>query len=278
MPHIILIIYMAAAFLLQVLAGDFPVSFMAFPLNLIFFIIWLTAVLWSWRAGGRSLFVRFMLSPSATLWALGLLLAACLAIGAGGWRWIVSTWPFVAVMLYFQTVLAYVILRGWRRPTATGARLGAVRWRFLFLHMGLLAAVASAFWGAPDTEVSAVQVFRDRAIWEDGALPACDLKLEGFDVEYEDGVPSEYKARLLIDGCKVSVSVNHPYSIGFGTDVYLLNFDRASVSESEIRFCVLEIVREPWKYGAAAGIVMMLAGALMLFIGGPDRRLPHDDD
>jgi hypothetical protein len=39
---------------------------------------------------------------------------------------------------------------------------------------------------------------------------------------------------------------------------------------AESSYCILEIVREPWKYLTVAGIVMLLAGALLLFIGGPD--------
>ena len=33
----------------------------------------------------------------------------------------------MVVLLYFQTVLLFVIFRGWRSATATGARLGSVR-------------------------------------------------------------------------------------------------------------------------------------------------------
>jgi uncharacterized membrane protein HdeD (DUF308 family) len=34
----------------------------------------------------------------------------------------------------------------------------------------------------------------------------------------------------------------------------------------------LEIVREPWKYLTVLGVVMLLAGAVLLFIGGPDNK------
>ena len=57
--------------------------------------------------------------------------------------------------------------------------------------------------------------------------------------------------------------VNRPYGVRFGQDIYL-----ASVSEDS---CVLQIVREPWRYFALAGIIMLLAGAFLLFINGPRR-------
>ena len=53
------------------------------------------------------------------------------------------------------------------------------------------------------------------------------------------------------------------YSMRLGEEVYL-----TSVSDSG---CVLQIVREPWRYFALAGILMLLAGAFMLFIKGPQR-------
>lgn len=266
MPYILLIIYLAAALALQFMTGSFPVSFMAFPLNLIFFMIWFAGMLWIWRAGRRSLFVRFILSPGATFTAIGLLLVSVLVMGLTGWRWVVSTWFFVALMLYFQTVLLFVILRGWREATATGARLGAVRWRFVFLHAGLLVAVASAFWGAPDSETLRVKAERGG-------------QLKDFVLEFSsEGIPSMFKAVVDIDGKEVELQVNHPYNRRFGEDVYLLSYDASAASGDEVRYCVLQIVREPWKYGAAAGIVMILAGALMLFVGGPRRNNSNDWD
>ena len=79
-----------------------------------------------------------------------------------------------------------------------------------------------------------------------------------------DGKPSYYEAQVSVDGGEpVSIIVNHPHSVHFGEDIYL-----ASVTESG---CVLQIVREPWRYFALAGILMLLAGAFMLFIKGPRR-------
>jgi cytochrome c biogenesis protein ResB len=182
-------------------------------------------------------------------------------------------------MLYFQTVLAFVIMRGWREATATGARLGAVRWRFLFLHAGLLLALASAFWGAPDSDELKLQAFRDvsvsEAYREDGTVRWLDysLTLEDFDVSYgADGVPSDYTAVVRIGDETVRLRVNHPYSVNLGEDVYLSGYD---VDGGD--YCVIQIVREPWRYGALAGMIMMITGAFLLFIGGPRRRYSDND-
>ena len=279
MPYLILIIYLALALALQFLMGSFPVELIAFPLNLVLFLLWAFVQVVLWKSRRKSTFVRFMLDPGATYVAIGLFLVFCLVVGITGYRWLTGTWPFVAFMLYFQTVLAFVIMRGWREATATGARLGAVRWRFLFLHAGLLLALASAFWGAPDSDELKLQAFRDvsvsEAYREDGTVRWLDysLTLEDFDVAYgADGVPSDYTAVVRIGDETVRLRVNHPYSVNFGEDVYLSGYD---VDGGD--YCVIQIVREPWRYGALAGMIMMITGAFMLFIGGPRRRYSDND-
>ena len=52
-------------------------------------------------------------------------------------------------------------------------------------------------------------------------------------------------------------------NVRFGEDIYL-----TSVSDEG---CVFQIVREPWRYFALVGILMLIAGAFMLFVGGPRR-------
>lgn len=279
MPFIILIIYLAVALALQILMGNIPLSFLSFPLNLILALIWAVSMVSVWKVRRKSLFVEFMLSRGAAISSIVLFLGLALAVGISGIRNLVSTWVSAAVMLYFQTVLLFVILRGWRAQTATGARLGAVRWRFVLNHLGLLLAVSSAYWGAPDAEELRIRVSKDIPIREaykiDGSsswLPY-EIILEEFKTEtYSNGVPSMYEARLNVDGNKVVLRVNEPYAVGLGRDLYLVGFDSAGDGES----CILQIVYEPWKYAALAGVIMMLAGAFLLFVGGPRRR--NDDD
>ena len=253
---------------------NFPVHIFAFPLNLLIFLLWASVVVMLWKGRRNSGFMRFMLSPGATYSAVGLFLAFCIVVGVTGYRWLTGTWPFVAFLLYFQTVLACVILRGWRKPAAAGARLGAVRWRFLFLHAGLLVAVGSAYWGAPDSETLKLQAFKGIPVTEacrqDGMSSWLDytLTLSDFTVHYgTDGVPSEYMAEVVVDDQNVELRVNHPYPVTLGESLYLSGYDLA-----EGEYCVLQVVREPWRYGTMAGIVIMLMGALMLFVGGPKCR------
>jgi hypothetical protein len=71
----------------------------------------------------------------------------------------------------------------------------------------------------------------------------------------------QYTAIVSIDNQIHKIQVNHPLSRGIGEDIYLVSTGDG--------YCVLEIVCEPWKYFALAGIIMMIAGAVILFIKGP---------
>lgn len=277
MASIVLIIILAVAFALQLLTGSFPVGFFAFPLNLICLLIWLAIMTWMWAERRKSIFVTYMLSPSATFSSILLVLSASLIVGFTGRRDLTSTWVFVTLIFLFQSVLFFVILRGWRAATPTGARLGPVRWRFILLHAGLLIAVGSSFWGAPDTQTSRLKAMTGipvaEAVSMDGTPHWLDyeIELKKFDMKtYDSGVPSDFSAEVVIAGKPVVLRVNHPYTASFGEQVYLSGYDTAAGPESE--YCILQIVREPWKYGTVVGIIMMLAGALLLFIGGPRKR------
>lgn len=255
----------------------FPSDFFAFPLNLIFLAVWVAGCVLLWNHCRKTLLVRFFLSPFATFLSIGLFLALCLVIGFTGMRSLAGSWISVVISLLLQTVLMFVIMRGWRMQTASGARLGSVRWRFLMLHVGLLITVGSVFWGAPDTQTLRMKAYvgvpNQEAYSMDGMrvwLPY-EVTLQDFDVQqYDNGVPSAYKATVEVDGVVADIEVNDPYARGFGEDVYLVGYDAAMGADSS--YCILEIVREPWKYLTVAGIVLLLSGALLLFIGGPDNK------
>lgn len=280
MPYVVLIIFLAIAFALQLLTGNIPISFLSFPLNLVLALIWAGSVFILWKNRRKSGFVGFMLSKAGTISSILLFLTFSLVIGLTGKRNLVSTWVFAAVLLYFQTVLLFVILRGCCQSFPDGK--GKIRWRFLLNHAGLLLAVSSAFWGASDSDTLYVRAIKNHPVKEairiDGTgtwLPY-DLELKDFRMEeYDNGVPSMFEADIAIDGQSVTLRVNEPYSVSFGSDIYLNGYDVASGADSS--YCILQIVREPWKYAAVAGILMMLTGAMLLFINGPERRKSENE-
>ena len=240
-------------------------TFFAFPLNLLLALLWLAGLGLLWKHRPDSRIVKFLLSPLATILALVLLLACGLWIGFIGDRAFVQSIPFVLMLLYVLTVVYMVTLRGWR------SRNGQVRWRFLFIHAGFLLAVGAAFWVSPDSSELRVKLVPDRecvsAYKLDGSITALryKLRLEDYSIDFnEEGKPVYYEAVVSVgDSHAKVITVNHPLSFSLGEDIYL-----ARVSEGG---CVLQIVREPWRYFALAGILMLLLGAFMLFIKGPKR-------
>ena len=240
-------------------------TFFSFPLNLLLAVLWGTGWFLLWKKNGQGRLVRFLLSPAATISSMVLLLAVCLWMGFSGNDGLTSSVPFALLLLFIQTVLFLVTLRGWKGPG------GVIRWRFLFIHAGLLLAIGSAFWGTPDSSESRLKLMRGEtsphAFELDGTRRTLDyeISLTDFKADYaEDGKPVHYEAIITIDGDKSAiVTVNHPYSVRPGEDIYL-----TSVSQTG---CVLQIVREPWRYFALAGIIMLFVGAFMMFIKGPRR-------
>ena len=262
--------------------GTGLISLLAFPVNMILSVAWVYFLFLLWKKHGKSFFVRYMLSPGATFLSIGLFLSYCIAIGVTGRRELVCTWMFALILLFLQSVLLFVLLRGWRMQTATGARLGAIRWRFIFLHAGLLIALGSAFWGMPDSGSYRLRAWKgqpvNEAVSQEGKTVwlKYDLVLEDFSVAYgPDGKPMDYTANVIVDGKDVLLRVNHPYARSFGEDIYLSGYDQSAVDSPE--YCILEIVREPWKYAALAGVILMMAGALMLFIGGPRNSRDNEE-
>ena len=240
-------------------------SFFSFPLNVLLALPWLVSWGLLWKNHKDCAPIRFLLSPAATISSLVILGASLLWIGLSGDRDFVQSIPFVLLLLYVQTVVYLVTLRGWKRGD------GVVRWRFLIIHAGFLLAAGSAFWGAPDSSELRVILKQGQesasAYRMNGQLTALgyDLHLESYKVDLsEDGKPSYYEAIVNVDDAYAQIiTVNNPLSISVGEDIYLV-----SISDSG---CVFQIVREPWRYFALAGILMLIAGAFMLFIRGPKK-------
>ena len=103
-----------------------------------------------------------------------------------------------------------------------------------------------------------------------------NLKLTGFDADYyQNGMPRSYVAEVKVsdrhsgNSSQISLEVNHPHEYKFGEDIYLVSYDTRS---DKPQYCVLQIVRQPWKYIQLIGIIMTIAGAIGMFIGGPQKQ------
>lgn len=235
---------------------DILFDILAFPTNLLLAALWFAACCMAWKR------FRFLVSPTAVISSILLFMGSCLWIGITGDREFTHSIFFVLVLLYLLTVLLCVLLRGWKTAS------GKIRYHFILHHAGLLIAIGSAFWGSPDNQQLRIALnvgeTSNEAYHMDGKASVLkdEISLISLECErYENGAPMQYTATISIDNQLHKIQVNHPLSRGIGEDIYLVSTGDG--------YCVLEIVRERWKYFALAGIIMMIAGAVILFIKGP---------
>lgn len=251
---------------MQFMVGDFPVDIFRFPVNILALTLWLTLLGIVYRQRATSSLGRFMLSSRA-VW-LTFTLIACVGIWLGLERKPSSgAWMVVAAILFILSHLVLITLRGWRN-------IRGIRWRFTLLHLGLILALGAGFWGAPDREqlrIAIDQEPNDQAYTMAGEPRILDytLTLEDYDIRHDaKGMPELYEARIAIDNESHTIRVNHPYARSWQEKIYLISFGRSATGET---YCIVEIVREPWQWLSMAGIVMLIAGAVMMFLGGPRR-------
>ena len=258
--------------LIQAFAGYFPAEAFAFPINVAVLFAALAGlwVLWREKPGGAV--CRWLASGNASIALIAAFLICCLILGMKmqhadavsfpGFGNVRRTWWFILISIALMANLFMVILS--RRKKGI---------RFILNHIGVLVALIGCFFGAPDHTVSRAIVSGEavhEAVGENGEivpLPAA-MKLDGFNVELDQrGNVRNYMALIDVDGKKVELRVNHPYRISMSEDVYLTSYDR---DNPEPQYCIVEVVRQPWKYLIWAGIVMMMAGGILMFARGKD--------
>ena len=258
--------------LIQAFAGYFPAEAFAFPINAAVLFAALAGlwVLWREKPGGAV--CRWLASGNASIALIAAFLICCLILGMKmqhadavsfpGFGNVRRTWWFILISIALMANLFVVILS--RRKKGI---------RFILNHIGVLMALIGCFFGAPDHTVSRAIVSGEavhEAVGENGEivpLPAA-MKLDGFNVELDQrGNVRNYMALIDVDGKKVELRVNHPYRISISEDVYLTSYDRDNL---EPQYCIVEVVRQPWKYLIWAGIVMMMAGGILMFARGKE--------
>lgn len=263
LPRIVLATIAVALFVMQWIFGDFPIWLFAAPMNILVGVLWLVAVWEGYRRRATSTVVQYLLSAEATYFALALSAIIAVVMGLQS-EPATTSWPVVGGFLFIQTVLALVILRGWRNERG-------VRWRFLVTHCGLWLAVTAAQLGASDKEILRVQIGDTptrEVLNEQGKKSYLDyeLRLVEFALEEsENGTPKRFCATVDVGGKVVDIEVNKPYTQRYGEDIYLVSYAHDG--------CVLQIVREPWRAVSAAGVVLLLIGAFMLFMKGFQNRV-----
>lgn len=262
-----LLLIVSMAVLSWVLGRVLPLSvaFFRFPLNMVLLALWCWAIFELHRTARRFVVARYLLSRQATITSVLLLAAGCMAMGLQA-KPATDSYLFISLNLFVITQLSLVTLRGWRDGSG-------IRWVFLFCHLGLLLALIAGFWGAPDTRIMRTELMSEptkTALCQSGEVVQLDYKLSLVDFKadyYENDTPSAYEAEVDIDGRRVVLRVNHPHRVAFGEHIYLTSFEQ----KAEGTCCIVQIVRQPWRVVMFVGIVLLLAGAILIFIRGPKR-------
>ena len=275
---------LAAGILRQVFAGPFPWERLAFPRNLILLALFLLllVLLYAFRRKVRlfAWMVRLDAAVPALCYCLGLTLVLGLVRQSGeggGIPWLsrmLDFWPFVLSYIWLMTLLGLVTLK----------QVLFFSWRsipLLLNHLGLFLALACGALGSPDRQDLFMTVtegtLATTAEDADGAVhtPGISVELHDFIMELyplQPGarmqMPKRFASEITLfdrEGkvCDAVIEVNKPLKAA-GWTIYQYDYDAQAGPES--RISVLELVRDPWQPFVLAGILMMLCGALCLFL------------
>lgn len=265
--YLFALVFLAAA-LLQFFLGNPDPGIFAFPVNAVMLLALVGGLYVLHREKEKSPLVASLSSGQAAVVAILLTgMNALLMVFFPGLEW-QKSWIFDACLLMLFTNLFLVLLR----------YKGANRIRFYLNHAGLFVFVAALAFGAADmrTMRAAVNVGEtiDKAYTREGKAHSLGyaLRLDSFEAEFYEGsnrVPADFRAVVVVDGERHTLRVNEPWHRSWKEDVYLSGYDTRAGRESE--YCVLEFVIQPWKYIALTGLLLFVAGALMLVWGGKNR-------
>lgn len=258
-----------ATFVVQHLVGEINVALFSFPLNILLMSLWLLVLVWLYSSYRTSQALQSLMSMRATILSLLLMVVVGITLGVQHTP-MSASWPVATAILFILTHLTLVTIRGLRD------RYGKLRIRFILNHLGFIIALSAGFWGAADREELRVIVERDTpsniAYTKSGSrsILGYDMLMTDFSIEYFDtGTPSVFESKLLVDGQEVTLRVNHPYNRTWSETIYLISYDAEQPYDA--RYCIVEVVREPWRWLTVAGIMMLITGAVLMFIQGKNR-------
>ena len=250
----------------QMVTGSFPLDIFCFPLNMLTMGLWLATLYLCYKHRNTSTLTKALLAPRATWISLGIMVAIGLYLGLSA-KPDATMWAIVIGILYTLSHLTLVIMRGWHNSQG-------IRWLFMLTHCGLWLALAAGFWGAPDREQMRMALVEntptDKAYHIDGQPSTLSYKAELIELKaeyFEKGMPKHFEAKVSIANEEVTLRVNHPYDRTLSEKIYLVSIGTDPYTME--RYAIVEVVREPWQWLSMVGIVILVAGAIMLFVRGP---------
>ena len=246
----------------QMLWGNIQPTMFAFPLNLALLLALAGGTYVLYREKKHTKTLRWWGSAQVSLLLFFFLFIGSLLIALAPQLDFQHSWFFNGALLlllaHLQLTLHYYG--------------GPNKIRFYLLHSGIYLFIAALTFGAPDTE-------RTRAVASEGQTIAYaydkngrphpigfQIRLDKFDVSYYDnGIPKSFKATVTDRQTQKDILVNHPWNRSWDEDIYLVSHGTDPATHRP--YCVLEFIRQPWKYAVQLGLILTVVGAFMLLWG-----------
>lgn len=262
-----LALWLLLAVVMQAMVGGIDVRPLAFPVGGCLCLAAMAGLYVAEReAADNPVVCRFRSAAMATR-LLGLTVLACVVGGCMPQRMAFQTsWPFVALLVamaaHLWVVLAHRLIHGGIRRNVA----------FVMTHGGLLLALISGMAGAGDMADMRLTVDYDnptsQAVSADGRVRSLGYTLQLASFNILDGTSvrnMQYEAEVMVDGSPVTLRVNSPHAVRLGEDIYLQGFDTKG-QDGQVRYVVLQVVRQPWKYPMCVGLLLMLAGIVIMTV------------
>ena len=278
-------ILLAIGVILQLTIGPVEWSAFAWPTNAITLSIFVVLIVLAHFFSKHSVALQYLSSVHASVSTLVYALALTIVMGLtrqkeeGTWfSNMLTFWPFVLIYAKMAFILGMVTLKRLNAMFSKNSphRFSLHNLAFILNHAGLFIAIVCATLGNADIRrlkmITATHTLQWRAI--DEQMRVMDMpiaiELKRFIMEeYDDGTPKRFASDIEIvtrtgkDFC-ATVDVNHPVKVD-GWKIYQFDYDADLGSKSQTS--ILAFVRDPWLPSVYVGIFMMLAGALLMFLG-----------
>ena len=288
----------AVGVILQLVSGKIEWDVLAFPVNLILVAVLLAALLlmhslrhrvhlFSWLGGIPCAVVSICFAAGLTM-IMGLVRQAVPyaeipgVLGRSGLRQMLSAWYFVLPYTWMTVSLGMATLRvaasAWTSRTLP----------FILNHLGLFLVLVCGVAGSADMKRLSMIAYEGSPEWRaiDKTKPSGGVIELPIAIELNDFImevypqtqsPKRFASDVTIyvkDSEETShtvsgtIEVNHPFSVK-GWKIYQTGYDERLGNESP--YSIFELVRDPWLPAVYIGLVMMLAGAVSLFLTAPGR-------
>ena len=268
----------AVGVLLQQTVGPVCWDAMAWPVNIIVLVVLLLGIISMHSLRRKVHLFRWMATLQAGIPAmvacamLTVLMGVTRQVPSGhqpaepiGITSMLTFWPFVLSYLWLVVLIGMVCMTRLMQPSLKGIP-------FLLNHLGIFIALVAGTLGNADMQRLIMTVQEGKTEWRaiDGRhhvhqLPVA-IELHDFSIEeqpkmsFMSDVTVYTKSGIVL---RDTIRVNKPLSV-HGWKIYQYSYDASKGKESDIS--VFELVRDPWLPFVYAGLFMMLAGAVWLFV------------